>query len=256
MSKLKGKVAFITGGSQGIGEATALLFAEEGATVAVLASHDKAKAQSVVDKIRKSGGKALALVGDVTKAAEMTTAVKTAEKELGPIDILVCSAGIFRPTAIGSTPESEYDQHMDVNVKGTWNAISAVVNSMKKRKTGWIVNVSSVLGEMGLAGYAVYGASKAAINTMTKCLAIELGREGIRVNAIAPGNTATPMNHELRTNPEYKGFIDTMTVRTPSPRVYSEAADMARAILYLSCDDSRAVRGAILTLDEGLSLGV
>ncbi len=256
MGKLTGKVAFITGGSQGIGEATALLFAQEGAKVAVVASSDKAKAQKVADKIKKAGGEAIALTADVRKAASVNAAVAEAERALGPIDILIASAGVFTPTPIGETPEQDYDNHMDINVKGTWNAISAVVGSMKKRKTGWIVCVTSVLGHMGLAGYGAYGASKGAINTLTKCLAIELAPHGIHINAIAPGNTATPMNEHLRTDPQYKGFIDLMTTRTPSPRVYSDANDMAKAALYLSTPDSSPIYGTVLTLDEGLSLGI
>lgn len=256
MNRLVGKVAFITGGSQGIGEATAVLFAEEGARVAVVASSDKAKALKVVDQITGRKGHAIALAADVTNETEVKDAVRAAEHELGPIDILVCSAGVFAPTPIGETPIADYERHMDINVKGTWNAVSAVVPSMKRRRTGWIVNVSSNLGHMGLAGYGAYGASKGAVNTLTKCLAIELAQHGIHVNAIAPGNTATPMNDHLRTDPQYKGYIEMMTARTPSPRVYSEAADMARAILYLSTADSAAAYGTILTVDEGLSLGI
>ena len=127
---------------------------------------------------------------------------------------------------------------------------------MKKRKTGWIVVVSSCLGELGLGGYALYGASKAAANMLTKCVAIELAPHGVHVNGIAPGNTATPMNQHLRTDPQYQGYLDMMRARTPSPRVYSDAEDMARAALFLSCDDSKAMYGHTMTFDEGLSLGL
>lgn len=255
MGKLDGKVAFITGGSQGIGEQTALLFGREGAKVAVLASGDQAKAQRVAEAIRAAGGNASAHVADVRDAAALRAAVDEAEAAHGPIDILVNSAGVFPPTPCGETDEAVYDQVMGINVKGTWNAISIISPSMRARKTGWIVNVSSVLGQMALANYAIYGASKGAINTMTKCLAIEFGRDGVHVNAIAPGNTATPMNENLRTEDQYKGFVDMMAARTPSGRTYSKPEEMAMAILYLSCADSMPVHGAILTLDEGFSLG-
>ncbi len=256
MGKLNGKVAFITGATSGIGEASALLFAKEGASIAVLGSHDMAKSMKVSDAIKKGGGKALPLVADVTKPAEMKAAVGKAVKELGEIDILICSAGIFIPTPAGATSDADYHRQIDINVGGTWNAIQEVAESMKKRKTGWIVVVSSCLGELGLGGYALYGASKAAANMLTKCVAIELAPHGVHVNGIAPGNTATPMNQHLRTDPQYQGYLDMMRARTPSPRVYSDAEDMARAALFLSCDDSKAMYGHTMTLDEGLSLGL
>ena len=255
MGKLDGKVAFITGGSQGIGEETAVLFGQEGAKVAVLASADLAKAEAVAARVRAAGGKASAHKGDVRHPATISGAIAAAEAMHGPIDILINSAGVFPPTPCGSTSEELYDQVMDINVKGTWNAIAAVSPQMRKRKTGWIVNVSSVLGTMALANYALYCASKGAVNMMTRSLSIEFGRDGVHVNAIAPGNTATPMNENLRTEEQYKGFIDAMAARTPSGRTYSEPHEMAKAILYLSCADSQPVHGAILTLDEGFSLG-
>src|ERR1700733_7012064 len=256
MGKLDGKVAFITGGSQGIGKATALLFAEEGANIAVVASADRAKAQGVVDTIKRAGGDAISLAANVAKAAEVKAAVVTTEKQLGAIDILICSAGVFAHTPIGETEEAEFDRHMDTNVKGTWNVINAVAPSMKSRRTGWIVTVSSNLGHMGLAGYGAYGASKGAINTLTKCLAIELAPFGIHVNAIAPGSTATPMNEHFRTDPQYKDYIEVLRSRTPSSRSFSEPVDMAKAALFLSTEDSRAMYGAIVVLDEGISLGM
>jgi len=255
MGKLDGKVAFITGGSQGIGEQTALLFAREGATVAVLASSDLGKAEGVATQIRAAGGKASAHAADVRDAAALATVVAEIEKLHGSIDILVNSAGVFPPTPCGSTPDDVYATVMDINVKGTWNAIAAVSPGMRARKTGWIVNVSSVLGAMALANYAVYCASKAAVNMLTRSLSIEFGRDGVHVNAIAPGNTATPMNANLRTEDQYKGFVEAMGARTPSGRTYSKPEEMAQAILYLSCPDSQPVHGAILTLDEGFSLG-
>ena len=255
MKKLEGKVAFITGGSQGIGEATALLFGREGAKVAVVASKDLKKAEAVAKRIRDAGGIASAHVADVRKSSDVAKAVNEAVKALGPIDILVNSAGVFPPSPAGSTDDAAYDHVMDINVKGTWNSICAIAPSMRERKTGWIVNVSSVLGTMALANYSLYCASKAAVNMITRSLAIEFGRDGVHVNCIAPGNTATPMNENLRTEEQYKGFVDMMAARTPSGRTYSKPEEMARAALYLSCDDSKPVHGAILVLDEGFSLG-
>jgi 3-oxoacyl-[acyl-carrier protein] reductase len=255
MGKLSGKVAFITGGSQGIGEATALLFGREGAKVAVVASADLAKAEGVAARIRAAGGVASAHVADVRNASQIAKVAADAVAKHGPIDILINSAGVFPPTPCGSTDEETYDRVMDINVKGTWNAIAAISPSMRQRKTGWIVNISSVLGTMALANYAVYCASKAAVNMLTRSLAIEFGRDGVHVNGIAPGNTATPMNENLRTEAQYKGFVDAMAARTPSGRTYSKAEDMAQAALYLACADSFAMHGNIMVLDEGFSLG-
>jgi NAD(P)-dependent dehydrogenase (short-subunit alcohol dehydrogenase family) len=256
MGKLEGRSAFVTGGSQGIGEAVALLFGREGAKVAVVASSDVAKAEGVARRIREAGGTASAHAADVRESRAIAAAVAAAEAEHGPIDILVNAAGVFPPTPAASTDEATYDRVMDINVKGTWNAITAVAPSMRARKTGWIVNFSSVLGTMALANYAVYCASKAAVNMLTRSLAIEFGRDGVHVNAIAPGNTATPMNENLRTDPQFKGFIDMMAARTPSGRTYSLPDEMARMALYLSCEDSKPVHGAIMVMDEGFSLGV
>jgi 3-oxoacyl-[acyl-carrier protein] reductase len=255
MRKLEGKVALITGGSQGIGEQVALLFAREGAKVGVVASRDLKKADGVVRRIREAGGIASAHVADVRSAADIQRIADEVAAAHGPIDILVNSAGIFPPTPSGATDEAVYDRLMDTNVKGTWNAISVIAPSMRARKTGWIVNVSSVAGSMALANYAVYCASKAAVNMLTRSLAIEFGRDGVHVNCIAPGNTATPMNENLRTEAQFKPFIEAMAARTPSGRTYSKPEEMAQAVLYLSCDDSKPVHGAVLTLDEGFSLG-
>jgi 3-oxoacyl-[acyl-carrier protein] reductase len=256
VGKLEGKVAFVSGGSRGIGEQIALLFGREGAAVAVLASSELAKAEKVAKRIRDAGGQASAHVVDVRDAAEVARAVSKVSAAHGPIDILINSAGVFPPTPAANTPEDLYDEVMDINVKGTWNTTCAVAPSMRARKTGWIVNISSVLGTMALANYAVYCASKAAVNMLTRSLAIEFGRDGVHVNCIAPGNTATPMNENLRTEAQYKGFVDMMGARTPSGRTYSLPEEMAAMALYLSCLDSKPVHGAVIIMDEGLSLGV
>lgn len=254
--RLKGKTALITGGSQGIGEAIALRFAAEGATVGVVASARRDKAESVCAQIKQKGGKAHPLVADVSKVAAIEAMAKQAETVLGRIDILVNSAGVFYPTKIGETAEADYDREMDINVKGTFFAINAIAPGMKQRRSGAIINITSVAGMVGMAGYSVYCGSKGAIITMTKALACELAPHGIRVNAIAPGNTATPMNLDIRTDPKYKAMLDYMAGRTPSGRTYSEAEDMAAAALFLASDDARAMHGTTIVLDEGISAGL
>ena len=254
--KLEGKTALITGGSSGIGEAIALRFAAEGARIAVAGSSDLAKAQGVVDRIDAAGGQAQAFVGDVRDVSQVKALVAEVKAAFGRIDILVNSAGIFEPTPIGETTEAEYDATMDINVKGTFFAINEVAPVMIAQGGGKIVNLSSVAGVMGIKTFSVYCASKAAINYLTRSLALELGPHNIAVNAILPGNTATPMNVKIRTEPQFKEMLDGMTAVTPSNRTYSDAEDMASAALFLCSDDGRAAHGSLMLLDEGISCGL
>jgi NAD(P)-dependent dehydrogenase (short-subunit alcohol dehydrogenase family) len=254
--KLSGKAALVTGGSQGIGAAIAERLAAEGVSTAVLASASMAKAQVVVDRIRAKGGKAEPFVADVVDGGQVTRLVREAEAKLGPIDILVNSAGVYYATPVGDTDEAAYDRMMDINLKGTWNAINAVAPGMKARKRGKIINISSVAGVMGIGTNAVYCASKAGVIMMTRALANELAPHGINVNCISPGNTETPMNHEVRTNPALKHFLDAMTARTPSGRVYSTAEEIANVTLFLVSDETRAMHGSNVLIDEGFSAGL
>lgn len=253
--KLNSKVALVTGGTAGIGEAIALRFAAEGAAVAVAASADLSKAQRVVAKIEKAGGTAMAFRADVAKVHEVQRMVGGVLDAFERVDILVNSAGIVERTPAGETDEATYNRIMDVNVKGTFFCINALAPHMKARRSGWIVNISSIGGVMGNANHSVYCASKAGVIYLTKALACELAPHGIHVNAIAPGHTATPGNEDLRTKPEFGAYIDSITARTPSGRAYSEPDDMARAALFLACDDSRAMHGSIVVVDEGYTAG-
>ena len=254
--KLEGKVALVTGGSSGIGEAIALRFAAEGARVAVAGAADIGKAQGVADRIAAQGGEAGAFVADVTQVDAVKRLVADVKAAFGRIDILVNSAGIFEPTPVGETDEAEYDRLMDVNVKGTFFAINEVAPLMRAQGGGRIVNLSSVTGVMGFKTFSVYCASKAAINYLTRALALELGPHDIAVNAILPGNTATPMNVKIRTEPQYEEMLDGMAAITPSTRTYSDPEDMAAAAVFLCSQEGRAAHGSLLLLDEGISCGI
>jgi NAD(P)-dependent dehydrogenase (short-subunit alcohol dehydrogenase family) len=251
---IPGKTALITGGSQGIGEAIGRRLAAEGVTVGIVASSDLAKAQSVAASL--PGGRAFAFAADVRDSAAVAALVEQATATLGGIDILVNSAGVFYPTPAGGTEETAFDRMVDINIKGTWNAINAVAPLMKARRLGWIINLGSVAATMGFGGYALYCASKAAVVMMTRALAIELAPHGISVNCLSPGNTATPMNLDIRTKPELKPFLDAMTAHTPSGQTYSSAEDVANIVAFMVSDGARAMHGANLLADEGFSAGL
>ncbi len=254
--KLEKKVALVTGGTAGIGEAIACRFAAEGAAVAVIASADLGKAQTVVDGIERAGGTAKAFRADIARVDEVRRMVGEVIDAFGRVDILVTCAGIVDVTPAGETDEATYDRIMDINMKGTFFCVNALVPHMKARGSGRIINISSIGGLMGNATRSVYCASKAGVITLTKALACELAPHGIHVNAIAPGHTATPGNEHLRSNPAFAAHIDSIAARTPSGRAWSEPDDMARAAVFLACDDSRAMHGAVMVVDEGFTAGI
>jgi NAD(P)-dependent dehydrogenase (short-subunit alcohol dehydrogenase family) len=254
--KLADKVALVTGGSAGIGEAIALRFASEGARVGVVASADMGKAERVVKKIEGASGLARAFVADVARVAQIEALVEAVFQAFGRIDILVNAAGIIDATPAGNTSEADYDRIMDINLKGTFFCINAVVPHMEAQGAGKIINISSIGGILGSSQHAVYGASKAGVIGLTRALACELAPRGIHVNAIAPGPTATPGNEALRTRPEFRESLESLAARTKSRRTFSDPDDMAGAALFLAADDGRAMHGSVMVLDEGFTAGI
>ena len=250
------RIAIVTGGSQGIGARIAERLAAEGAVVAVIASSEQAKAQRVADRINAAGGRAAAHAADVRDANAMDAMVRRVVEAEGRIDILVNCAGVFFPTPVGGTSADEVDRIVDINLKGSFNAINAAVPHMKQVGGGKIVSIASVAGVMGIGGYSLYCATKAGIMMMTRALATELAPARINVNAIAPGNTATPMNEAIRTDPALKPMLDAMAARTPSGRTYSDPDEMAGLALYLLSDEARAMHGSTVLIDEGFSAGM
>lgn len=254
--KLKDKVAFITGGSSGIGEAIARRFAAEGARVAVVASSDLAKAQAVTRAIESTDGRAWACVCDVRKRALVRQAVRDVTGALGPIDILVNAAGVYYATPVGKTSEDDADRMIDINLKGTFNVIDAVAPAMQGAGRGKIIVFASVAAVMGVRERSLYCATKAAVAQMTRALARELAPFNVNINAIAPGNTATPMNEKVRTDSAYAQQLAAMEAATPSPRTYSDPDEIAAVALFLASEESRAMHGAVLLADEGISTGL
>ena len=253
--KLNNKVALVTGGSSGIGEQICLAFAAEGAIVGVVASSNREKAQAVVDMIVADGGKAFAVVADVTKVDELKAAVDEVVSAHGGLDILVNSAGVHYPTPIGETDPAAFDRMIDINFRGTVHAINVAVPALEARGGGKIINMSSTLGFTGWKMHAVYGGIKAGIAHMTKALARELAPKHININAIAPGFTATPMNEAMRTQPEFKEQYDHLAAVTPG-RVYSLPEEIAKMAVFLASDDGLPMHGSTVLMDEGLASGV
>jgi 3-oxoacyl-[acyl-carrier protein] reductase len=254
--RLKDSIALVTGGTQGIGSAVAQRLASEGATVVAMASRDASRAAAVVGRIREDGGRAEPEVGDVTDRASARSLVERVLARHGRVDVLVNCAGVFLPTPAGERADDSVDRTVATNLVGTFTMIDAVVPSMKTRGTGCIINVASVAGFMGIGGYAVYCATKAGIMMLTRALACELAPHRIRINAIAPGNTATPMNEAIRTDAAYGSMLQAMAARTPSGRTYSTPEEMAAMVAFLATEDARSMHGTTVLMDEGFSAGM
>lgn len=248
-----GKVAIVTGGSSGIGEVVARALAREGASVAVVASSSLDKAASVTRDIEAEGGTARPFAADVRDAKAVECLVAEVESVFGGVDLLVNGAGVFIPTPAGGTDHAGASRMIDINVMGAWNAVSSVVPAMKRRGGGRIVNFSSTAATIGVKGFSLYCASKAAVSMMTRALAAELAPDGIAINAIAPGNTATPMNADVRANEEASDAIRRMT---PSGVAFSEAEAIADIVLFQLSDRAKAVHGATWLADEGVSAAI
>lgn len=247
---LNRKVALITGGASGIGRATALLFAREGAAVSVM-DMDKRGGEAVVQAIRGDGGKAIFIPGDVSRAKDCQHAVQQTAAELGGLDILVNNAGIIRRASVPETSEEEWDHVMAVNVKSVFLLSKYAIPVMANAGGGVIINVASGWGLVGGRQAASYCASKGAVVQLTRAMALDHGGQNIRVNCICPGDTDTPM---LRSEAEQLG--------QPIERFLAEAAqrplqrlgspeDIAHAALFLSGNASAFVTGAVLVVDGG-----
>ena len=246
--RLRGKVAIITGASRGIGAATARLFAREGASV-VLASRHGDELDQLASDIAAEGGTALAVVTNVADASAMEALVARTMATYGRLDIAVNNAGV----ALGNKPltevsEEHFDQTIAINLKGVFLALKYEIPAMLASSGGAIVNVSSTVGLVGSsAGIAPYIASKHGVVGLTKAAALEYAPWRIRVNAIAPGTTATPVNEHWLGNPAIRERI---TATIPIGRI-GEARDVAEAALWLCSDASSYVTGVVVPVDGG-----
>lgn len=245
--RLKGKVALITGGGTGIGKAIALGFAKEGARVAVTGRR-KDKLQEVVNEIKKNGGEAVAISGDVSKISDVDRIVKTTVDTFKRLDILVNSAGVLFSADLAHHTEAIWDDTININLKGSFLCIQRVVPEMLKQGKGKIINIASIAGQIGFPNSVAYCASKGGIMGMTKALAMELAPLKINVNDLAPGDIETPLNEHLLRDPQY---LKSRIENTPYGRV-GKVSDIAPGAVYLASDESDFVNGITLTIDGGL----
>ena len=247
--RLKDQIALVTGGSRGIGRAVVKAFAAEGAKVAVVYRGSKEAAESLVAEVAQTGGVARALQADVADPAAAQACVEQVEKEWGPVDILVNNAGVIQDDLFVRMEPAAWDKVLQTNLGGTYNFCRAVAYAMMRRRSGRIINVSSVAAEYVNPGQTNYAASKGAINAFTRALAVELASRGVTVNAIAPGFIETDMSAAVRNKAGdlIKKFIPMRRIGAPE--------DVARVALFLASADSAYMTGQVLTVDGGLSLG-
>lgn len=248
--QLSEKVALITGGASGIGRATALLFAREGAAIG-LADVNADAAQRVADEIIQSGGRAFFESVDVTRAADCRRLVERAIREFGCIDVLFNNAGVIRRATVLDLSEEDWDRVMAVNVKSIFLLSREAIPHMQKARGGTIINTASGWGVAGGAKAAVYCASKGAVVLLTKAMAIDHGPQKIRVNCICPGDTDTTMlREEAQQLGEKNSHFLAEAAKRPLRRV-GTPEEIAQAALYLASDASSFVTGTALVVDGG-----
>ena len=248
MSRLSEKVAIVTGASKGIGAGIATALAAEGASVAVNYSSDREGAERVTRTIIDSGGKAIAVGADVSKAADVARLFKEVDSGFGRLDVLVNNAGVFRFGALPEITEETFHLHYKVNVLGT---ILTVQEAIKRfgADGGSIVNLSSIVGSHPVPGALLYASTKGAIETLTKGLALELAPRKIRVNAIAPGHTETEGNAAAGTFEGGAGVV--LASKTPLGRL-GRVSDIAPLAVFLASDESAWITGEVIRAAGGL----
>lgn len=248
--KLKDKVALITGGSLGLGKATAILFAEEGAKVVITGRTEKTL-KAAVEEAKKKGLDIDYLVSDVSKESDCKKAVDYAVKKYGKIDILFNNAGVLFTGSTHETDTEIWDKSFDINVKGTFFMSKFTIPHMLEKGYGCIVNNSSVLGLKAVPGVAAYNATKGAVTQLTRSMALEYADKGIRVNAVCPGTIETPMvDGLLDSMPDRAGAEELFKSFHPIGR-FGTAEEIAHSVLFLCEDNVGFMTGTMLSVDGG-----
>lgn len=244
--ELANKIALVTGASRGIGREIALELARNGSHVAITYINNEKKAQDLVEEIMSLGVKAIAIKADVSKTGEVEEMIKKVEEEFGTIDILVNNAGVTKDNLLIRMKEDEWQEVMDVNLKGTFLCTKAVARMMMKKRYGKIINITSVVGITGNIGQGNYSASKAGIIGFTKSMARELASRGIRVNAVAPGFIETDMTDVLK-----EDIKENMLKSIPLGR-FGTPKDIANAVVFLAGSKSDYITGQVINVNGGM----
>jgi NAD(P)-dependent dehydrogenase (short-subunit alcohol dehydrogenase family) len=250
MNRLEGKIAIVTGGIAGIGEAVAKRFADEGAAV-VITGRRQAELDRVLSGIRQTKGKGLCVAGSVSEETHVREVTQRTLDTFGRIDILVNNAGIGAfGKRIHETDDGIWAEMLDVNLTGVFRMTRAVVPHMLKQGSGAIVNISSVASLVGIPGAPAYAASKGGLDAMTRALAVDYAKDGIRCNVVNPGLIDTPMAAPLMANPGMlEPILSHYAIRRPGT-----SEEVANMVLYLASDEARWVTGGTFTIDGGMTI--
>lgn len=249
MIDLTGKSVLVTGGSRGIGRACCLMLARAGASVAVNYRVESPSADLLVEEIESQGGEAFALAADVSKRADAEMLVDETVARFGNIDVLVNNAGIWKSSPIDEMSDGEWDEMIGVNLTGTFNCIRAAVPPMKEARSGRIINISSTAGQRGEAFSSHYAATKGAVISLTKSIAVELAPHGILVNCVAPGWTVTDMTRDDLLGSRRESILQTI----PLARA-ATAEEVAGAVVFLASELATFVTGEVLNVNGGAVL--
>lgn len=245
MLKLKGKVAFVTGAAQGIGRAIVEALAKEGTDV-IISDINFELAMQTASEIEKLGVKTMALKTNVSDICDVEDGIKKAVEQMGKIDILVNNAGITKDSLVMRMKKEDWDAVIGVNLTGVFNCTKAVSALMMKQRSGKIINIASIVGEMGNAGQANYAASKAGVIGFTKTIAREIASRGVCVNAVAPGFIQTAMTDKL-TEDVKKAMMDQIPMQK-----LGQPEDVAKAVLFLAGPDSDYITGQVINVNGGM----
>ena len=250
MGKLEGKVAVVTGGGRGIGRAICLAFAKEGADVVLNYASKDQPAQEVVRMIQEMGRKAIAIKGNVALRADVEKTILAAVENFGKIDILVNNAGVSRPNMLHKMTEEQWDEVIDVQLKGPFLCTQVASKYMMERKSGKIINVTSSAGLWGTKGQINYSSAKGGIIAQTKSAARELAGYGITVNVVQPGYVGTEMFDKVKADPK---LLEIYTGRILLGR-FAEPEEVAHTFVFLASDDANYITGQIVCVDGGLGM--